>query len=59
MGSSSSFTVGLLNAIYSIKSQKLNTKKLAYAAIDTEQRIIGEFVGCQDQVAASLSLIHI
>jgi len=53
MGSSSSFTVGLLNAIYSIRSEKLNTNKLAYAAIDTEQRIIGEFVGSQDQVAAS------
>ena len=46
------FTVGLLDNLLN-KSEKLNTNKLAYAAIDTEQKIIGEFVGSQDQVAAS------
>ena len=53
MGTSSSFTVGLINALNAIKNKKISTKDLALDAIDTEQNIIGEFVGSQDQVAVA------
>jgi D-glycero-alpha-D-manno-heptose-7-phosphate kinase len=52
VGSSSSFTVGLLNALnyyYSIKTSK---KELAYESINLEQKILNERVGSQDQIAA-------
>jgi len=53
IGSSSSFTVGLLNALYSLKGQMVTKRKLAFDAIHVEQHLIGENVGSQDQVAAA------
>jgi D-glycero-alpha-D-manno-heptose-7-phosphate kinase len=52
-GSSSSFTVGLLNALYSYKGIKVGAKRLAEEAIYIEQKLIGETVGSQDQIAAA------
>jgi len=49
IGSSSSFTVGLLNALYTFKGIKKNSYELAMEAINVEQNIIGESVGVQDQ----------
>jgi len=54
IGSSSSFTVGLLNALHSIKGNPLGQKDLATAAIHIEQNILNENVGSQDQIAAAL-----
>jgi len=53
IGSSSSFTVGFLNALYSFKGIMATKRKLAYDAIHVEQDLIGENVGSQDQVAAA------
>jgi len=53
IGSSSSFTVGLLNSLYALKGQMTTKRQLAREAIHVEQSVIGENVGCQDQVAAS------
>jgi D-glycero-alpha-D-manno-heptose-7-phosphate kinase len=53
MGSSSTFTVGLLNALYGLKHYMPTKKELALNAIDIEQNLIGEHVGSQDQVAAA------
>ena len=53
MGSSSSFTVGLLNALVALKGQMLGPKKLASESINIEQKIMGETVGSQDQILAS------
>jgi D-glycero-alpha-D-manno-heptose-7-phosphate kinase len=53
IGSSSSFTVGLLNALYSLKGQRVTKRKLAFDAIEIEQQRIGEYVGSQDQIAAA------
>ena len=53
IGSSSSFTVGLLNALYGYKQTMVNSAKLASDAIHVEQNIIGESVGVQDQIMAS------
>lgn len=53
IGSSSSFTVGFLNALYALKGQIVTKRQLARDAIDIEQNIINENVGSQDQVAAA------
>ena len=53
MGSSSSFTVGLMQALYKIKKIKLTKSKLTKNSINFEQNIMGEVVGSQDQTSAS------
>ncbi|QWR77099.1 GHMP family kinase ATP-binding protein [Candidatus Magnetomonas plexicatena] len=53
IGSSSSFTVGLLHALYALKGEMITKRQLALRAIEVEQRLIGENVGSQDQVAAA------
>lgn len=53
LGSSSSFTVGLLHAVRSLSGQMYDKVDLACDAIHVEQKIIGENVGSQDQVSAA------
>ena len=53
LGSSSTFTVGLLNCLNSLKGEYSSKEKLAKNAIHVEQSLIGENVGCQDQIHAS------
>ncbi len=53
IGSSSAFTVGLLNALYSLKGKMQTKRKLAFDAIHVEQNLIKENVGSQDQLAVS------
>ena len=53
LGSSSSFTVGLLNALTALRGKQLSKKDLAENAIHIEQDIIKEAVGSQDQVASA------
>lgn len=53
MGTSSAFTVGLLNSLYGLKGQIIDKKDLAKNAITVEQEWINETVGSQDQMAAS------
>jgi D-glycero-alpha-D-manno-heptose-7-phosphate kinase len=53
LGSSSSFTVGLLNALTALKGGQLSKKDLADKAIHIEQNIIKEAVGSQDQIASA------
>lgn len=53
LGSSSSFTVGLLNVLHSLLKNNANRFQLASEAMEIEQSKIGECVGSQDQVAAS------
>jgi D-glycero-alpha-D-manno-heptose-7-phosphate kinase len=53
MGSSSSFTVGLLNALYALKGKMCSQEKLALESIHIEQKMIKETVGSQDQVSAA------
>lgn len=53
LGSSSSFTVGLLNALYGINGKMSSKEFLAKDAIYVEQELIGENVGSQDQIAAA------
>lgn len=53
MGSSSTFTVGLLNALYAIQHRMSTRQMLAQHAIEIEQKILRENVGCQDQVTSA------
>lgn len=50
LGSSSSFTVGLLNAMYALLGKMKSKEELAKEAIYIEQVVLKENVGCQDQV---------
>jgi len=53
MGSSSSFTVGLLHALHALKGQMPSKHQLAMESIHIEQEILKETVGSQDQVCAA------
>ncbi len=53
LGSSSSFTVGLLHALAAMRGQSVTPHDLATEAIRIEQQVIAENVGCQDQVWAA------
>lgn len=53
LGSSSSFTVGLLNSLYALKGKMVSKEQLAKGAIYIEQEMIKEDVGSQDQIAAA------
>ncbi|OGX24661.1 MAG: kinase [Omnitrophica WOR_2 bacterium RIFCSPHIGHO2_02_FULL_48_11] len=53
LGSSSSFTVGLLHSLYAMKGIMPTKERLAKEAIHIEQDMCKENVGCQDQMLAS------
>jgi D-glycero-alpha-D-manno-heptose-7-phosphate kinase len=53
IGSSSSFTVGLLNALHTLYGKEYTKHELAEQAIRVEQVLLGERVGVQDQLAAA------
>lgn len=53
LGTSSSFTVGLLNALYGLKGKLRDRHRLAEDAIHVEQQMLNENVGAQDQVLAA------
>lgn len=53
IGSSSSFTVGLLHALYALKRRMVSSRQLALEAIDIEQNLLKESVGVQDQIMAA------
>lgn len=53
LGSSSSFAVGLLHAIYALKGIMPSKMRIATEAIHIEQNIIKENVGSQDQVSTA------
>ncbi|MHB1162124.1 MAG: GHMP family kinase ATP-binding protein [Chloroflexota bacterium] len=53
MGTSSSFTVGLLHALHALEGRMPSKRQLAAEAIRIEQQVIGETVGSQDQMSAT------
>ncbi|MHB8621952.1 MAG: GHMP family kinase ATP-binding protein [Sulfuricaulis sp.] len=53
LGSSSSFTVGLLNALAALQGKHISKENVADQAIHIEQDIIKENVGSQDQISAA------
>jgi D-glycero-alpha-D-manno-heptose-7-phosphate kinase len=59
MGSSSSFTVGLLHALYALKGQIVGKRRLALESIHIEQDVLKENVGSQDQVCAAYGGVNL
>jgi D-glycero-alpha-D-manno-heptose-7-phosphate kinase len=53
LGSSSSFTVGLLNALHALRGRMVSKDELAREALRIEQDVIREPVGSQDQIWAA------
>jgi D-glycero-alpha-D-manno-heptose-7-phosphate kinase len=53
LGSSSAFTVGLINALYAMNGKMVTQETLAKNAQHIEQDLIGENVGSQDQISAA------
>ena len=53
IGSSSTFSVGLIKALTALRGQLIGKHELALKAIELEQRVLKENVGSQDQVAAA------
>lgn len=58
LGSSSSLTVGLLNALYAYKGKRVPTKQLAEEACRIEIDILKEPIGKQDQYIAAYGGIN-
>ena len=59
LGSSSTFTVGLLHALHAFRHEMVTKRELALKAINLEQNIIGEAVGSQDQTAAAFGGLNL
>ncbi len=53
LGSSSSFTTGIINVINSYQKNELSKKQIAKETIKFEHKILNEDVGYQDQIAAA------
>lgn len=53
LGSSSSFAVGLLHALYAYKGELLSQERLAQGACELEIKRLGHPIGKQDQYAAA------
>jgi len=53
LGSSSSFTVGLLHSLYALKGLMPTSLRLANEAIHIERDVLKEHVGSQDQILAA------
>lgn len=58
MGSSSSLTVGLLNALYAYKGQVTSARRLAEESCRIEIDLLGKPIGRQDQYAAAFGGIN-
>lgn len=54
LGSSSAFTVSLLQALHSFKGEFVRPLDLAYEAIYVERHLVQDKVGCQDQLMAAM-----
>lgn len=58
LGSSSAFTVGLLNALSALRGRMVTKRELGQEAIHIEQNVLKENVGCQDQIWAAYGGIN-
>jgi D-glycero-alpha-D-manno-heptose-7-phosphate kinase len=53
LGSSSAFTVGLINALKAMQGELVDKRQLALDALHLEQNLLNENVGSQDQISAA------
>ena len=54
LGSSSSFTVGLIHALRALKGEMVSKRDLANQAVHIEQEVLRENVGSQDQILTAM-----
>jgi D-glycero-alpha-D-manno-heptose-7-phosphate kinase len=59
IGSSSSFAVGLISALWGLRGQAIDKQDLFYKAIELERNWLKEAVGSQDQVAAAVGGLNV
>jgi D-glycero-alpha-D-manno-heptose-7-phosphate kinase len=59
LGSSSTFTVGMLHTLHTLQGRMPTKRQLAVEAIHVEQNMIGESVGSQDQTAAAFGGLNL
>lgn len=59
IGSSSSFTVGLLHALYAYNDERVSKSELCQGALHIEQQMLNENVGSQDQTAAAYGGLNV
>lgn len=59
LGTSSSFVVGLLNALHAFKGRHCGPMDLCRQAIEIERDVLGEAVGCQDQAWAAYGGVNL
>ena len=59
LGTSSSFTVGLLHALHALRGEFLSRMQLANEAIHVERDRCGDRVGSQDQVSATFGGLNL
>ena len=59
LGSSSSFTVGLLHCLYAYSNKFVSSERIAREACEIEIEILNEPIGKQDQYAASYGGLNI
>ena len=59
LGSSSSFTVGLINSLCAYQGRFISKRDLAYQAIEMERNHLSEAVGCQDQFFAAFGGLNV
>jgi D-glycero-alpha-D-manno-heptose-7-phosphate kinase len=59
LGSSSSFTVGLLNALYAFRNQRATKDQLGLDSCRIEIDVLGEPIGKQDQYAAAFGGLNL
>ena len=59
LGSSSAFTVGLLNALYALKGKMVTKSVLASQAAQIEVDILGRNIGQQDHYAAAYGNMNV
>jgi D-glycero-alpha-D-manno-heptose-7-phosphate kinase len=59
LGSSSTFTVALLQALHAYKGEFIPPIQLAYEAIHIERHVLGECVGVQDQATAAVGGLNV
>jgi D-glycero-alpha-D-manno-heptose-7-phosphate kinase len=59
LGSSSSFTVGFLHALYALENKIVSNEQLAKDALHIEQELLQENVGSQDQIHAAFGGFNI
>ena len=58
VGSSSAFSVGIINSLLTLNGELIDNVSLAKEAINLEQNILKEVVGSQDQIACAVGGIN-